>query len=147
MKKEKKRISKFAIIAFFVSAIAAVLPAQISKGKSNTTGGPVKAIQLTDADFNKTIKEGITLVDFWAPWCGPCRIQGPIVDEVAAELGDKAVIAKLDVDKNKATAGKYNVRSIPTIIIFKNGIPVKRYVGVKQKQTLVNAINSYLHIK
>ncbi|MCF8298670.1 MAG: thioredoxin [Saprospiraceae bacterium] len=144
MKKERKPFSRFAIIAIFISAIAAVFPAQISKSESNTGNDPVKAINLTDADFNKTIKEGITLVDFWATWCGPCRIQGPIVDQVAADLGDKAVIAKLDVDKNRATSGKYSVTSIPTIIIFKNGIPVKRFVGVQQKQTLINAINSFL---
>ena len=144
MQKNKNRISRLAIVAIIISAIVTIFPTQISNSSTNPSGDPVKATHLTDAEFSKTIKQGITVVDFWATWCGPCRIQGPIIDKVAADIGDKAVIAKLDVDKNKLTASKYNVRSIPTIIIFKNGIPVKRFVGVQQKQTLLNAINSYL---
>lgn len=144
MRKDKKKLSKFAAITIIIAAIAAILPAQISNSKTNVSNDSDKAIHLTDTNFSKTIKNGVTVVDFWATWCGPCRIQGPIIDDVAKEIGKKATIAKLDVDKNRATSSKYNVRNIPTIIIFKNGVPVKRLIGVQQKQTLINVINSYL---
>ena len=101
-------------------------------------------IILTDSSFQKTISNGVTLVDFWAPWCTPCKIQGPIVSEVAEAIGDKASICKLDVDQNKKTASKLKIRSIPTIIIFKNGEPVKQFIGVKTKAVLVKAIKSLL---
>lgn len=100
-----------------------------------------KLRKLTDANFQTTINKGITLVDFWAPWCTPCKFQGPIVSEVAEEIGEKAKICKLNVDENQKTAAKYGIRSIPTIIIFKNGEPVKKFVGVKTKTLLVKAIN------
>lgn len=100
-----------------------------------------KLRKLTDANFQGTINKGITLVDFWAPWCTPCKIQGPIVSDVADEIGDKAKIGKLNVDENQKTAAKYGIRSIPTIYIFKDGEPVKKFVGVKTKTVLVKAIN------
>jgi thioredoxin 1 len=99
---------------------------------------------LTDANFKKTISKGVTLVDFWASWCTPCKIQGPIVNEVAEVLGDEANICKMDVDANKKSPGEYSIRNIPTIIIFKNGKPVKKFVGVKTKAVLLKAINEHL---
>lgn len=99
---------------------------------------------LTTENFNNTISKGIVLVDFWAVWCAPCRIQGPIIDELAKEMGDKAIISKLDVDAHGAVASQYQVRSIPTLIIYKNGEPVKRFVGVQQKETLAAAIQELI---
>jgi thioredoxin 1 len=99
---------------------------------------------LTDANFQRTISKGVTLIDFWAPWCTPCKIQGPIVSEVAEEIGDKANICKLDVDQNKKTAAKLKIRSIPTIMIFKDGKAVKQFVGVKTKSVLMKALLSDL---
>lgn len=99
-----------------------------------------RLIILSDANFQKTISKGVTLVDFWAPWCTPCKIQGPIVSEVAEEIGDKANICKLNVDKNQKTSQKLKIRSIPTIMIFKNGKAVKQFVGVKTKSVLMKAI-------
>ena len=102
-----------------------------------------KLRKLTDANFQGTINKGITVVDFWAPWCTPCKIQGPIVSEVADEIGDKAKIGKLNVDENQKTASKYGIKSIPTIYIFKDGEPVKKFVGVKTKSLLLKAIAEF----
>ena len=86
---------------------------------------------VTDADFESEIEkhQGLAVVDFWAEWCGPCRLIAPIVDQLAAEYQGKAKVAKLDVDSNQRTAMKYNVRSIPTVLFFKNGKLVDQVVG------------------
>ncbi len=103
-----------------------------------------KVIEVTDAIFDETIAEGVTLVDFWAVWCPPCRIQNPIIEEVALSIGEKAKIAKLDVDHNPRTASANQVKNIPTLILYKDGEPVQRFVGVQEKETLLTAINSHL---
>lgn len=99
---------------------------------------------LTAANFEGMVSEGVVLVDFWATWCPPCRIQGPIVEELAMEMGDQAVISKLDVDDHGNIAALFQVRSIPTLIIFRDGEPVRRFVGVQQKETLAQAIRELL---
>lgn len=81
------------------------------------------------------------LVDFWAPWCGPCLVQGPIVEELANEMGNKIKVTKLNVDDNPRTAQKYAVLSIPTLMIFKSGAVVKQFIGVTSKETLVGELN------
>ena len=95
---------------------------------------------LNDDSFDETIKEGITLVDFWAPWCGPCKVQGPIIDGLASEMGGKAKIAKLNVDEAPKVTEKYDVMSIPTLILYKNGEVVKTWVGVNKSNVLKSAI-------
>jgi len=101
------------------------------------------AITVTDASFESEVLKSATpvLVDFWAAWCGPCRMQGPIVEEVAQELGGKAKVGKLNVDENPTTAQKFNVMSIPTLILFKDGMVVKQFVGVQSKETLLAELN------
>ena len=86
---------------------------------------------VTDADFESEIEkhQGLAVVDFWAEWCGPCRLIAPIVDQLAAEYQGKAKVVKLDVESNQRTAMKYNVRSIPTVLFFKNGKLVDQVVG------------------
>jgi thioredoxin 1 len=105
----------------------------------------MKAIELTETTFNETIRSGVTLVDFWAPWCGPCKMQIPILDQVAEKTGDKATIAKVNVDDYPAPAAQFDVRGIPTLILFKNGEVIQQFVGVQQATVLTNAIEAALN--
>jgi thioredoxin 1 len=97
--------------------------------------------QLSDANFQAQVKNGVTLVDFWASWCMPCKMMAPVLNETAEGLGNTAKIAKLDVDANRESSAKYGVRSIPTLILFKNGKEVNRFVGVKTKDFLLKEIS------
>ncbi|MCB0804657.1 MAG: thioredoxin [Bacteroidales bacterium] len=99
---------------------------------------------LTDKNFDTVVSKGVSLVDFWAEWCGPCKMQGPIVDEVADELNGKANICKLNVDENKRTAGKFGIQSIPTMLVFHDGKPVNKLVGLKSKGAILKALQPYL---
>ena len=105
---------------------------------------PQKPLELSDANFDETIKSGVTLVDFWATWCGPCRTQGPIVEKVAEAYTGKVKVGKLDVDKNGGTARRFGVQAIPTLIIFKGGEKVKQFVGVQSEKTLKAALDEQL---
>jgi thioredoxin 1 len=100
-------------------------------------------IIFTDANFEaEALKsDKPILIDFFADWCGPCKMQGPIIDEVASEIGDKAVVGKLDVDASPVTAQKYEVMSIPTLIIFKNGKEVEKMTGLQTKDDLIDLLN------
>jgi len=115
------------------------------KAKKRMSKPPSENVKiLSDENFNTTIKSGVSLVDFWAAWCGPCKVQGPIVDEVADEIGEKANICKLDIDKYQKTAGKLGIQSIPTMLLFKDGKIVEKFVGVKPKNILLQAVNAHL---
>ena len=99
---------------------------------------------ITDADFPGTVAKGVTLVDFWAPWCGPCRMIAPILDELAGELKDRARIVKINVDENPLVAGQFGVMSIPTLLLFKNGQKVDQKVGGQAKPQLKSFIEQAL---
>lgn len=92
------------------------------------------AIHLTKTDFDEKIKAGIVMVDFWAEWCGPCKMAAPIIDGLADEYAGKVTVAKLDVDAEPEIAQKYGVMSIPTVILFKDGVELARQVGFAGKQ-------------
>ena len=95
---------------------------------------------LTDQNFEHQIKDGITLVDFWASWCMPCKMMAPILNEVSEELTGNASVGKLNVEQHRAASAKYGVRNIPTLLLFKNGKEINRFVGVKSKDFLLKEI-------
>ena len=101
-----------------------------------------KVKDLTAANFTNTVASGTVLVDFWAPWCGPCKMQTPILEKVADKIGDKAVIAKVNVDESPALAAQFGVRSIPTLILFKNGQKVRDFIGVQQEAALIEVLTA-----
>lgn len=90
-------------------------------------------VNFTSKDFDQNIKSGVVLVDFWATWCGPCRAAAPVIEEISVEYEGKITVGKVDVDAEPALAGKYGVMSIPTIILFKDGVEVGRQVGFAGK--------------
>jgi thioredoxin 1 len=101
-----------------------------------------KVIELTDANFAEQVErsEGLTVVDFWAPWCGPCRVVGPVIEELALEYDGSVRFAKLNVDENQEVASLFGIRSIPTIGIFKDGEAVGGVVGAYPKEALRDVI-------
>lgn len=102
-------------------------------------------IHVSDQSFPTDVEStGTVLVDFWAPWCAPCRMIAPILEEIDKEIGDKVTIAKLNVDENQATASKFGIMGIPTLLLFKDGKPVEKVVGYQPKEELMATINKYL---
>lgn len=99
---------------------------------------------LTQHNFRQQVQAGLILVDFWAPWCGPCKIIAPVLNEIAEEHSPKLRIGKVNVDNQQQLAAKYKVRNIPTLVLFKNGKEVKRFVGVKSKKALIAEVAEYL---
>ena len=104
------------------------------------------ALQITDASFEEVVlkSDKPVLVDFWATWCGPCRMLGPVIEEIATGYEGRVVVGKVDVDSNQDYAAKYGVRNIPTVLVFQNGEVVGRQVGVAPKNTYTEALDSLL---
>lgn len=104
------------------------------------------ALEITDETFEETVlkSDKPVLVDFWAAWCGPCRMVAPLIEELSREYHGRAVIGKVDVDANQEFAAKYGVRNIPTVLVFQNGEVVGRQVGVAQKKVYAEALDSLL---
>lgn len=104
-------------------------------------------VEVTEQTFVSEVEDkeaGIVLVDFWAPWCGPCKMLAPILDEVESEVGDKVKIKKMNVDENPETPARFGVMSIPTLILFKDGEVVNRMSGVQSKEQLIAWLDDYL---
>ena len=104
------------------------------------------ALEITDSNFEETVlkSDKPVMVDFWAAWCGPCRMVGPIIDELSEEYDGKAIIGKIDIDSNQQYAAQFGVRNIPTVLIFKDGELVERKVGVSSKNDYAEAIDKLI---
>jgi thioredoxin 1 len=132
------------IVALLIIAAFAAL---ILIGRAKAKNTPVAAdhhsmLTLTDTNFQNQLKDKVVLVDFWASWCMPCKIMAPVLNEVSSELNGNAFVGKIDVEQYQFLAGKYRVQSIPTMILFRNGREVSRFVGVKSKDFLLKQINN-----
>lgn len=145
--KKKYKMAFFFWFSFsvFVSIIAISI---YQRFKSKKEEPPIKVeskvIELTDESFEEIIQKGVTLVDFWAPWCAPCRRQDPIVTDIANEVGDTASICKINVDEYKNAARKMKIKNIPNIIIFKDGVALKQIIGAKPKRLIMGALSPLL---
>ena len=102
------------------------------------------ALNLNKDNFEKSIANGVALVDFWAEWCGPCKVQLPIIEEFSSEMEGKATIGKVNVDEELELAQSFGIQSIPTLILFKDGKPVKKLVGLHSKESLYEEVNQVL---
>ncbi len=100
------------------------------------------ALTLTTSNFDSEIKDGVTLVDFWAEWCGPCKMLTPTIEQLATDYTGKAKVAKINIDNEGEIAERFGVSSIPTLVVFKNGTEAKRFVGVTSKAVLAQAIDA-----
>ncbi|MGP4041650.1 thioredoxin [Gracilibacillus salitolerans] len=100
-------------------------------------------VAANDSTFSNETSEGLVIADFWATWCGPCKMIAPVLEEIDGEMSDTVKIVKLDVDENQETAGKYGVMSIPTLLLFKDGEVVDQVVGYQPKEALVELINKH----
>ena len=98
---------------------------------------------LTESNFNSTVTDGVTMIDFYADWCAPCRVLAPILESASEKLGANSRICKVNVDKERNLAQKYNVRSIPTLVVFKNGVPVECRVGLEDEKTILEIFNRH----
>jgi thioredoxin 1 len=117
----------------------------MNRGKTMEKKWPDTPIHLLDVDIDETMKKYPTIViDCWAPWCGPCRMIGPVIEELARELKGKIVFGKLNVDENQQTSMKYKIMSIPTLLVFKNGALVDRFVGAMPKAMLIQKLKPHL---
>lgn len=97
---------------------------------------------LNDQNFHQQIKSGVILVDFWASWCAPCKMMAPVLNEVSDSLTGNKSVGKVNVEVARAVSSKYNIRSIPTLILFRDGKEISRYVGIKSKEFLIKEINA-----
>jgi thioredoxin 1 len=127
-----------------VAVIGFILLMVVAKRKMNSIPSvpdSSRVVTFTDQNFSQRIRTGVVLVDFWAAWCGPCKMMAPVLNELAEEVDGKVTIGKVNVEEQKVTASKFKIRSIPTMILFKNGKEIHRFVGIKTKDYLLKELD------
>lgn len=134
------------IIAIIILALFAAYMIFSFRKMKNIAAVPEseRIITLTDKNFQNQIKKGLVMVDFWAEWCMPCKVMGPVLNELAEDSNFKAVVAKLNVDHYQPVSQKFGIRGIPTLRLFKDGKEVERIVGIKPKDFLIKQVNKHL---
>lgn len=132
------------IICIFAVSICCNYGGCSGKRKQEGEAMSTNEIELTDANFDAETSKGVVLVDFWAPWCGPCRTQGPIIKKVAGAMAGEAKVGKCNVDESPKLAERFGIRSIPTLVILKDGKEVERFVGVQQETELVTSLKKHI---
>jgi thioredoxin 1 len=142
---------KLSKILMIVATLVATLPTGCTRQETTKLEGnaasSARVLALDKSNFDAEVRNGVVLVDFWAAWCGPCKMQAPIVEQVAGQVEGKAKVAKVDVDADPDIAQRFGVRAIPTLIVFKDGKPGGHFVGLTKAETLVSAITSALDSK
>ena len=126
-------VSGVVVSAFMLMLVVA----KRKMGSIPTVANSPKVFNFTDQNFSNKIKNGVVLVDFWAAWCGPCKMMAPVLNDLAEDVEGKVTIAKVNVEEQKMTASKFMIRSIPTMILFKNGTEIHRFTGFKSKDTIL----------
>jgi len=141
-----KQIVACALAVLFTAAMAGCANLQAGEIKNIKKGETMKTneIVLTDANFDAETGKGVVLIDFWAPWCAPCLMQGPIIEKVAATMAGKAKIGKCNVDEAPQVSERFGIRSIPTLIILKDGKVVEQFVGVRREAELISALTKHI---
>jgi len=139
----KMNITLIVLGVFLATAVVMVFVAKWKMKNIPSVANNPKIKVLTDKNFNLQIKKGIILVDFWAEWCGPCKMMAPVLNDLSENLDSGKSIGKLDVQEFQTLASTYKVRGIPTMILFKDGKEVNRFVGVKSKDFLLKEMNKY----
>ena len=132
----------FIIIAVLMAAFIGFRYFAMAKMKNTPlVADHEKVLTLTDKNFQQQTKGKVVLVDFWATWCAPCRMMAPVLNDVASELNGNSHVGKVDIQQYESIAQKFKVRSIPTLILFKNGTEINRFVGIKSKEFLLKEIS------
>jgi len=131
--------------AIIISAVLVLFIFMVFRAKARMKNLPLandheKILNLTDKNFRNQTKNKIVLVDFWAAWCGPCRMMAPVLNEIAGELKGSSYVGKVNVEQYQSLAQKFKIRGIPTMVLFKDGLEVNRFVGVKSKEFLIRQI-------
>lgn len=128
------------ILTFVVLFIGFIVYSQRKMKNMPEVKSSDRILNLNNKNFRATTSRGLVLIDFWAAWCGPCKMMAPVLNEVAEEAGDQAIVAKVNVDHNQDLAKRFKIKSIPTLVLLRDGVEINRYVGVKQKKFLLQEL-------